>query len=64
MDFTDKMQWIAILAIAFGNFFLSQASIRQTKEISFIYEIFDAIKLSITKEEPHEEEHNPEHPNL
>ena len=64
MDFTDKMQWIAILAIAFGNFALSLASIHQTKEISSIYEIFDAIKLAITKEEPHEEEHNPEHPDI
>ena len=49
MDFEDIMQWVAILAIATGNFCLSLTATHHTNKISFIYEIFDAIRMAITE---------------
>lgn len=54
MNFTDIMQWVAILTIATGNFCLSLTVTHHTKEISFIYEIFDAVRLAITEGQEHQ----------
>ena len=50
MEFIDKMQWIAILAVAIGNFSLTLGLMHNTEKIHFIYKIFDAITINNTKE--------------